>query len=156
MRDDTRTETTPSDAPSADESLFGDAADDAAAAVADEQHANEEPAQDRQGFEDAEEEAGQAKDLKVLMSIKGGRATIGVQQPASDPHIETFDNGHLAGLTQEVLPVIERARPNRKKRPSTRLTRDSLPRAGVSHSFRKVRRRPGPPRKGQTSSNPRR
>ena len=44
------------------------------------------------------------------MSIKGGRATIGVQQPSSDPHIETFDDPDLAGLTQEVLPVIERAR----------------------------------------------
>ena len=44
------------------------------------------------------------------MSIKGGRATIGVQQPSSDPHIETFDNHDLAGLAQEVLAVTERAR----------------------------------------------
>ena len=44
------------------------------------------------------------------MSIKGGRATIGVQRPASDPHIESFDDGDLAGLTQEVPAVIERAR----------------------------------------------
>ena len=101
MPDDTGTETTRSDAPSADESLFGDAADDAAAAVAEEQHANEEPAQDRQGSEDAEEEAGQPEDLKVVVSIKGGRATIGVQRPSSDPHIESFDDGDLAGLTQE-------------------------------------------------------
>ena len=34
MPDETGTEATRSDAPSADESLFGDAADDAAAAVA--------------------------------------------------------------------------------------------------------------------------
>ena len=44
------------------------------------------------------------------MSIKGGRATIGVQQPSSDPHIETFDDPDLSGLTQEVPAVIERAR----------------------------------------------
>ena len=44
------------------------------------------------------------------MSIKGGRATIGVQQPASDPHIESFDDGDLAGLTQEAPAVVERAR----------------------------------------------
>ena len=63
-----------------------------------------------QGPEGAEEQAGQPEDLKVVVSIKGGRATIGVQQPSSDPHIESFDDGDLAGLTQEVLPVIERAR----------------------------------------------
>ena len=115
MPDDTGTETTRSDAPSADESLFGDAADDAAAAVAEEQDANEETAEGQQGSDDAEEQAvgeetGSPEDLKVVVSIKGGRATIGVQRLSSDPHIETFDDGDLAGLIQEVLPVIERAR----------------------------------------------
>ena len=78
--------------------------------VADEQDANEDSTQDPQGPEGAEEQAGQPEDLKVVVSIKGGRATIGVQQPTSDPHIESFDDGDLAGLTQEVLAVIERAR----------------------------------------------
>ena len=110
MHDETGTETTRSDAPSADESLFGDATDDAAQAVADEQDANEETAQDRQDADDVEEEAGRPGDLKVVVSIKGGRATIGVQQPSSDPHIETFDDQDLSGLTQEVSAVIERAR----------------------------------------------
>ena len=54
--------------------------------------------------------AGQPEDLKVVVSIKGGRATIGVQRPSSDPHIETFDDRDLDGLTQEVSAVIERAR----------------------------------------------
>ena len=107
MPDETGTEATRSDAPSVDESLFGDAADDAAADV---QDANEETAQDPQHADDAGEQAGSPEDLKVVVSIKGGRATIGVQQPSSDPHIETFDDPDLAGLTQEVLPVIERAR----------------------------------------------
>ena len=110
MPDEIGTETTRSDAPSVDESLFGNAADDAAAAVAEEQDANEETEQDPQDADDGEEEAGAPEDLKVVVSIKGGRATIGVQRPSSDPHIETFDDGDLAGLTQEVLPVIERAR----------------------------------------------
>ena len=44
------------------------------------------------------------------MSIKGGRATIGVQQPSSDPYIESFDDRDLSGLTQEALAVVERAR----------------------------------------------
>ena len=110
MSNDTGTETIRSDAPGADESLFGDAVDDTEAAVADEQDANEETEQDPQGSDDAGEQDGQPEDLKVVVSIKGERATIGVQRPASDPHIETFDDGDLAGLTQEVSAVIERAR----------------------------------------------
>ena len=110
MPDETGTETTRSDAPSVDESLFGDAAEDATAAVADEQDADEVTAQDPQGADDAEAQDGGSEDLKVVVSIKGGRATIGVQQPASDPHIESFDDGDLAGLTQEAPAVVERAR----------------------------------------------
>ena len=110
MPDETGTEATRSDAPSVDESLFGDAADDAAAAVADDQDANEEPEQDPQGADDAEAQAGQPEDLKAVVSIKGGGATIGVQRPSSDPHIESFDDQDLSGLTQEVSAVIERAR----------------------------------------------
>ena len=96
MPDETGTETTRSDALSADESLFGEAADDTKAAVADEQ--------------DAGDETGSSEDLKVLVSVKGGRATIGVQQPSSDPYIESFDYRDLSGLTQEVSAVIEMAR----------------------------------------------
>ena len=107
MPDDNGTETTRSDAPSADDSLFGDAPDDAAV---DEQDANEEVEQDPQGPDAAGEQDGQPEDLKVVVSLKGGRATIGVQQPSSDPHIESFDDRDLSGLAQEVLPVIERAR----------------------------------------------
>ena len=117
MPDETGTETTRSDALSADESFFGGAADDAAQAVAEEQDANEETAQDSQDADDAGEQAGQPEDLKVVVSIKGGRATIGVQRPSSDPHIETFDDPDLAGLIQEVLPVIERARAKWEEEP---------------------------------------
>ncbi len=110
MSNDTGTETIRSDAPGADESLFGDAVDDTEAAVANEQDANEETEQAPQGSDDAGEQDGQPEDLKVVVSIKGGRATIGVQRPSSDPHIETFDDQDLSGLTQEVSAVIERAR----------------------------------------------
>ena len=115
MPDDNGMETTRSDAPSADDSLFGDAADDTEAAVADERDANEEVAEDPQGSDAAGEQAagdetGSSEDLKVVVSIKGGRATIGVQKPSSDPHIESFDDPDLSGLTQEVPAVIERAR----------------------------------------------
>ena len=113
MPDETGTETTRSDAPSADESLFGDAAGDSAAAVAEEQDA----AQDPQGSNDAGEQAGPPEDLKVVVSIKGGRATIGVQRPSSDPHIEAFNDPDLSGLTQEVPAVIERARAKWEEEP---------------------------------------
>ena len=110
MLDETGTESTRSDALSADEVLFGDAGDDAAAAVAEEQDANEETAQDPQDSDDAEDQADTSEDLKVVMSIKGGRATIGVQQPSSDPHIESLEDYDLSGLAQETLAVVERAR----------------------------------------------
>ena len=110
MPDETGTETTRSDALSADESLCGDTADDAAAAVVEEEDSKCKTAQDPQGSDDAEEQAGQLEDLKVVVSIKGGRATIGVQQTSSDSHIESFDDRDLSGLTQEVPAVIERAR----------------------------------------------
>ena len=115
MPDEVGTEATRSDAPSADESLFGEVADDTEAVVADEQDANEKSDREEQAPDDAEEQAvgdetGSPEDLKVIVSIKGGRATIGVQQPASDPHIESFDDPDVSGLTQEVWAVIERAR----------------------------------------------
>ena len=50
------------------------------------------------------------ENLKVVVSIKGDRATIGVQRTSSDPHIESFDDPDLSGLTQEALAVVERAR----------------------------------------------
>ena len=113
MPDDNGTEATRSDAPSADESLFGEAAEDTEAAVADEQDAEQDP----QGADDAEAQDGAPEDLKVVVSIKGGRATIGVQQPSSDPHIESFDDLDASGLAREVPAVIERARAKWQDKP---------------------------------------
>ena len=110
MLDETGTVTTRSDAPSADESLFGDAPEGTSVGAADEQDAKEDTAEAPEGSEDAGEQAGPPQDLKVVLSIKEGRAIIGVQRPSSDPHIESFDDPDLAGLTQEVPGVIERAR----------------------------------------------
>ena len=115
MPDETGTEATRSDGPSADESLFGEAADEEAAAVVEEEDSKDETPEDGQGSDKAEDlatgdETGPAEDLKVVVSIKGGRATIGVQGASSDPHIETFDDLDESGLTQEVSAVIERAR----------------------------------------------
>ena len=124
MPDDNGTEATRLDAVSVEESIFGDAAekaDDVPAAV-EEQEVNEKTAQDAQGAADdadkpdagesadAEAETDASEELKIVVSIKGGRATIGVQQPSSDPHIESFDDPDLPGLAQEVIAVTERAR----------------------------------------------
>ena len=57
MPDEVGTKATRSDVPSADDSLFGDAADDTEAAVADEQ--------------DAGDETGSSEDLKVVVSRQG-------------------------------------------------------------------------------------
>ena len=125
MPDENGTEAIRSDTPSADEGLFGDAADDTAAVAVqkedsndagpDEQDAGKQNTQDDQGSDDTEKQAARdetetAEELKVVVSIKGGRATIGVQQPSSDPHIETFDDLDVSGLAQEVPAVVERAR----------------------------------------------
>ena len=114
MPDEMENETTRSDALSVAESLFGETADGAAAAVAKEEDADQETEQethqDRQGSDGADEEAGTPAELKVVVSIKGGRATIGVQRPSSDPHIESFDDLDLAVLAQEVPAVVERAK----------------------------------------------
>ena len=110
MPDENGTDTTRSDAPSFDDSLFGDATDDKPVVAADDQDTNEETAQDGQGSDAAGEETASPDDLKVVVSIKGGRAVIGVQRPLADPHIETFDDPDLPGLAQEVPAVVERAR----------------------------------------------
>ena len=110
MPDETGTETPRSDAPSVDESPFYDAADDTAAAVVEEENAGEGTEQDLQGTDDVEDQAGAPEELKVVVSIKEGRATIGVQRPSSDPHIESFDDRDLSGLAQEIPAVVERAK----------------------------------------------
>ncbi len=131
MPDEVGTEKTPSDAPSVDDSLFGDvsAVEDKPDADVWEEDSTEQTEQDGQGSDDAGEQDGKAKaaedeenadeageetsssdDLKIVVSIKGVRATIGVQRPSADPHIETFDDTDLSGLAQEVPTVTERAR----------------------------------------------
>ncbi len=103
------------DAQNTAESLFGDTTADQTVVVADDDDDKSKTEQDPQRpvvVEDqaAEEGASAPEDLKVVMSIKDGRATIGVQQPSSDPHIEPVDAPDLAGLSGEVLAVVERAR----------------------------------------------
>ena len=93
------------DARNAEEALFGDMAAD----PADGQEAKSKTDKEPQGSDVAEQQAGPPEDLKVVVSIREGRATIGVQRPSSDPHIESFDEPDPSELVREVSAVIERA-----------------------------------------------
>ncbi len=93
------------DARNAEEALFGDMAAD----PADGQEAKSKTDKELQGSDVAEQQAGPPEDLKVVVSIREGRATIGVQRPSSDPHIESFDEPDPSELVREVSAVIERA-----------------------------------------------
>ena len=99
MPDENTTETTRSDA-----------------AVVDERDPEDETSRESRGTDDpgktaeAETQACAGEELKVIVSIKEGRATVGVQQSSSDPHIETFEDADLTGLAQEVVAVTERAK----------------------------------------------
>ena len=109
MPDEIGTETTRPDTQNVGESP----SDDAPAAVVEKEAGNEQTAQDAADAgdkPDAETKSDAPEDLKVVVSIKGGRATIGVQRPSSDPHVETFGDADLSGLAREVPAVTERAK----------------------------------------------
>ena len=116
MPDETGIDTTTPDAVSVAECLFGDGADDAVveAAAPVEGNPNQETALETEESDNAGEppiadETAPPQELKVVLSIRGGRATIGVQRPSSDPHIESFDGLDLSELARELLTVAERA-----------------------------------------------
>ncbi|MYC36418.1 MAG: DUF2958 domain-containing protein [Chloroflexi bacterium] len=85
---------------------------------ADMETANEEPdASDDAGEQAATAEAESSDGLKVVLSIRGGRATIGVQRPSADPHIESFDDPDLFGLADEFPAVVARAKARWEEEP---------------------------------------
>ena len=134
MKEEVGTERVPSDAARVDVNLFGDAAEDPEATATGDEGPTEVTEQDGKGPQevdngDADGETGKdeepaaetgeastggekdsSDELKVVLSIRDGRATIGVQRPSSDPHIESFDEADLAGLAQKAPTVVERAR----------------------------------------------
>ncbi len=139
VNDEVATEHHSPDVLSAEEFLFGVAAEDAPAEVNTGDAAGEPPAggprddagdpestgESHAGIETAEEpDAADAdavsepapagtetyEELKVVLSIRGGRALIGVQRPTADPHIEAFDDPDLLGLADKFPAVVARAR----------------------------------------------
>ena len=135
MTDETGTETQPSDGMNVEEFLFSaaaadDAPDDAAKeltggdetgdAGGEETAVEPDAEMDAAAGEpcvadDAEEQSAPAgtetsEELKVVLSIRAGRAIIGVQRPSADPHIESFDDPDLFGLVDQFPAVVARAR----------------------------------------------
>ena len=134
MQEEVGTKIAPPETTCVDESLFGDAAVDPPAETTEEQvstrvtkHGEQEPQDAKTGnangaaahagntaTDDGEPPADGDRDvtqeLKVVLSISEGGATIGVQRPSSDPHIESFEDHDLPALAQEVVGVTERAR----------------------------------------------
>ena len=135
MTDETGTEIRSSDVANVEEFLFGAAAGDAPADDPPSGVAEELPAGDETGHAGDLETAGEpdadadtreqtapaepeaSEELKVVLSIRGGRATIGVQRPSSDPHIESFDDPDLFGLADEFPAVVARARARWEEEP---------------------------------------
>ena len=116
MADENGTEATRPDAPSADDANGKDEQDPQGSDDAMTENPQEAQDSGDAGKPAAEEakaaadEPAQSKDLKVVVSIKGGRAIIGVQRPTADPHIETFEYRDLSDLAREVLAVTDRAK----------------------------------------------
>ena len=74
MPHETGTEATQPDAGSVAEGFLGDAADDRAASFVEEEDANKEAPHGQGDSDDAGEQDRQPEDLKVVLSIRGGRA----------------------------------------------------------------------------------
>ena len=120
------TEETADDAPADAEGDLpvGDAAEDMDAEVADEPDAHAEAdagepgVADDAGDQPAPVETEPSEELKVVLTIRGNRATIGVQRPSVDPHIESFDDPDLFGLADEFPAVVARAKARWEEEPT--------------------------------------
>ena len=130
MSDETGRGTAPSDVVNVEEFLFGAAAENAPADVAEGladgdatgdaggQETGQEPdVDDDAGDEPARSEPEASDELKVVLSIRGGRVIIGVQRPSADPHIEAFDDADLFGLADQLPAVVARARARWEEEP---------------------------------------
>ena len=105
----------------AEEVAAGDATDDAGdaeTAQVPEAEADTDTPADEPDVADNDDDAGEqpapgeteaTDELKAVLSIRGNRATIGVQRPSADPHIEVFDDPDLFGLADELPAVVARA-----------------------------------------------
>ncbi len=123
MTDENGTDVRSPDVVSVEEFLFGTESDDAPDEVADEfpagdatdapgdtETAREPDVADTHGGQTAPADTEASEELKVVLSIRSGRATIGVQRPSADPHIESFDDPDMFELADQFPAVVARAR----------------------------------------------
>ena len=171
ITDETGREISPADVVNVEEFLFGTAANDAPGDVADDagdlepggepdadpETAEEPNTADADGDQTDPAETEASDELKVVLSIKGGRATIGVQRPSADPHIESFDDPDLFWLADQFPAVVARARARWEEEPMHPAHDRPAPPARRRARREQARRRLRTPRKGRTtSSSPRR
>ena len=79
--------------------------------------ADEPEAADDGGKRPAPAETETTDELKVVLSIRGNRATIGVQRASADPHIESFEDPDLFGLADQLPAVVARAKARWEEEP---------------------------------------
>ena len=72
-----------------------------------EAQADEKPTGEQAGEETKTDDP--ANDLKVVVSLRGGITTVGVQRPGTDPYIESFERHDLADVLEKIVPVVDRA-----------------------------------------------
>ena len=134
MTDETATEDQSQDLVNVEEFLFGGVTEETADAAGDlgeleiagEPDAESDTAAEEPDVADDADDGGEqpataetetTDELKVVLSIRGGRAVIGVQQPSADPHIESFDDTDLFGLADEFPAVVARAKARWEEEP---------------------------------------
>ena len=144
MPDATGAATARLDALGASESLFGETADARQGAV--DGDASED------GARGAGAQAAAPAERKVVVSIREGRSTIGVQRTGSNQHVEGFDGRDLPGSAQEIPTVIERAHAPWEDQAKYPAPRGPLLRHRLSGCPGAVRGRLQPPKQGHRNN----
>ena len=96
----------------------GDAADETGdMETAEELDFDTETVRETEAADEAGELAAPPEELKIVVSVKGRLAVIGVQCPSADPHIESFDDPDLFRLADEFPAVVARAKAQWEEEP---------------------------------------
>ena len=155
MADEARNDATVPDVDDTSTGLFGD--EEPAIpneGVADEKGTDEkdENAPEAPDVDAAESSPGEAgaetaadEELKVVVSVRGGRALVGVQRTGADPHTEAFDDQDLPSLAGEVTAVVERARARWEESPKHPAHARPAPAKAVVPAKRRQRASQGQP-----------
>ena len=121
MSDESEREAHSQDVVNLEEFLFGgvteETAEDAPADADTEAAGGEPGVADGAAEQPSPSETETSDELKVVLSIRGNRAIIGVQRPSADPHIESFDDPDLFRLADQFPAVVARAKARWEEEP---------------------------------------